>query len=132
MESVDERDGQKKLLPGHFPFRRSFRRQVAKQVDPSNADKIPTKPVRCCSDISSNRRPSLGERASTSGICSDNIVQEYVGHNSSLLSLQPWIFKWEKYEEKGEDFSDASGRWSYHLSEFPLTLHGSPPYLICI
>ncbi|KAG0490834.1 hypothetical protein HPP92_007697 [Vanilla planifolia] len=126
MELVNRRDDKKKLLPGYYAYDRLFRRQLDNQGASSNAEKVPIMPMRISSDISSGESNYLEEKASTSGICSDSLVEEYVGHNGSLLSLQPWIFKRAKSRKKVEEDCDTSDQWGYDLSEFSLSLHGSP------
>ncbi|KAK8937383.1 hypothetical protein KSP39_PZI012098 [Platanthera zijinensis] len=121
MDLADTSVDQKKTQSGDFSFSRFFLRQ-AKQSDYSDVEKISTKFMRTCSDISSVRE----EMVSSSEIYSAVLGDEFVGDNGSLLSLQPWIFKREKSSKRVEESSDSSSRWSFDWGDFSWTPRGSP------
>ncbi|XP_020572971.1 uncharacterized protein LOC110019583 isoform X2 [Phalaenopsis equestris] len=108
MNLMDKGVDQKKLQAGDCPFRRFFVGQAENGVT-SDAEKIHTKLMRSSSDISSWRE----EMASTSGIYSEVLGEEFVRDNGSLLSLQPWIFKRAKCLKRKEDSVGWSFDWGF-------------------
>ncbi|PKU65077.1 hypothetical protein MA16_Dca004692 [Dendrobium catenatum] len=116
MNLMDKRVDQKKQQPEDCLFHRFFVRH-AEHGSSSDAEKIYTKYMRSSSDISSGRE----EMASTSGIYSEVLEEEFVRDNGSVLSLQPWIFKRAKCSKREEDSCASvcqSFDWGFS--------HGSP------
>ncbi|KAL0926064.1 hypothetical protein M5K25_004446 [Dendrobium thyrsiflorum] len=116
MNLMDKRVDQKKQQPEDCLFHRFFVRQ-AEHGASSDAEKIYPQYMRSSSGISSRRE----EMASTSGIYSEVLEEEFVRDNGSVLSLQPWIFKRAKCSKREEDsYASVCRSFDWGFS------HGSP------
>uniref|UniRef100_A0A1D1Z8T7 Foldase protein prsA 1 n=1 Tax=Anthurium amnicola TaxID=1678845 RepID=A0A1D1Z8T7_9ARAE len=96
VKSFDQKVGQKRTESGAYLFRRSVQKQVAEGFSSDADERHPE--VFGTGILLEEKYPS--HRADRDKLTSP---EGYVGNNSSLLSLQPWIFRKESYQVDGEE-----------------------------